>query len=291
NEGNKGFDIVIGNPPYGGIKIDDEIRERFGLQSKDPYGAFISMAINKLLKPQGVLCYIVSDTWLTIKSHKPLREQVLQHQLKNVIRLHQDCFKATVNSCIFTLIKNGVTPSAVEGSHQENNVIAADLTNISTRKQVPEFRDKLRNLNSYIGQYTPDFAVYSYKQDLLSTNSHKPIIVGSPKLFALMNDVTCKTTTKTINNERISVRQIPFNDKTIELVRFGDVADVKVGLQTGDNKYYLYQNPEARGNYKNINDYKQYVLTEADLDKIRSNETIRLKVIENGIHKAKTEPI
>jgi len=292
NEGNKGFDIVIGNPPYGGIKIDDEVRERFGLQSKDPYGAFMSMAIKKLLKPNGVLCYIVSDTWLTIKSHKSLREQVLQHQLKNVIRLHQDCFKATVNSCIFTLIKNDstVTPSAVERSYQKNNVIAADLTNISTRKQVPEFRDKLRNLNTCIGQYTPDFAVYSYKQSLLSTNSHKPIIVGSPKLFTLMNDVTCTTKNKTINNQQIVIRQIPFNDKTIELVRFGDVADVKQGLATGDNKYYLYQNPEARGSYKDINDYKQYLLTETDLDEIRSNDTIRLKVIESGIHKTTTKP-
>jgi hypothetical protein len=311
NEGNKGFDIVIGNPPYGGIKIDDEIRERFGLVSKDPYGAFMSMAINKLLKPNGVLCYIVSDTWLTIKSHKPLREQILQHQLKNVIRLHQDCFKATVNSCIFTLIKNNTAitsnchPELVEGSHNNpsvtssdlrgtsklyREVIAADLTNISTRKQVPEFRDKLLNLNSYIGQYTPDFAVYSYKQSLLSTNSHKPIIVGSPKLFALMNDVTCTTTTKTINKEQINVRQVPFNNQIIELVRFGDVADVKVGLQTGDNKYYLYQDPNARGNYKDINAYNQYLLNETDLNKIRSNDNIRLKVIESGIHKTKMEP-
>ncbi len=82
NEGKKGFDIVIGNPPYGGIKIDDATQEEYKLASKDPYGAFMSMALNKLLKPNGILCYIVSDTWLTIKSHKPLREQILQYDLK-----------------------------------------------------------------------------------------------------------------------------------------------------------------------------------------------------------------
>jgi hypothetical protein len=183
NEGKKGFDIVIGNPPYGGIKIDDDVRERYGLQSKDPYGAFISMAINKLLKPKGVLCYIVSDTWLTIKSHKPLREIVLYHQLKNVIRLHQDCFKATVNSCIFTLIK-----TADKKPLTNNEVIAADLTNISTRKQVPEFRNKLFNLANNVGQYTPEFAVYKYEQDILSNNNNKPVLVASPKLFRLLND-------------------------------------------------------------------------------------------------------
>ncbi|WP_418262785.1 Eco57I restriction-modification methylase domain-containing protein [Flavobacterium faecale] len=288
NEGKKGFDIVIGNPPYGGTKIDDKTQEEYKLASKDPYGAFMSMALNKLLKPNGILCYIVSDTWLTIKSHKPLREQILQYDLKNVIRLHKDCFNATVNSCIFTVkktvVSNAVIPSAVEGQ-----IIAADLTNISTRKQIPEFREKLFHLEDYIGQYTPEFAVYSYPQTLLQTNSNHPIIVGSPKLFALMNDTTVPIIDKDINGATIAVRQVEFNDKTIELVRFGDVADVKVGLQTGDNKNYLFQKANSRGNYRDIDLFKEFLLTDGDLETIRNNETIRLKVIENGIHKTNTE--
>lgn len=288
NEGKKGFDIVIGNPPYGGMKIDDATQQEYKLASKDPYGAFMSMAINKLLKPNGILCYIVSDTWLTIKSHKPLRAQVLQYDLKNVIRLHKDCFNATVNSCIFTLKKSrnisGVLPSAVEGC-----VIAADFTNISTRKQIPEFREKLFHLENYIGQYTPDFAVYEYEQSLLQTNSNHPIIVGSPKLFALMNDTIVETIEKEIDGEIVAVRQVAFNNKTIELVRFGDVADVKQGLATGDNKSYLYQNTAAFGTYRDIDLFKEFLLTENDLETIRNTEIIRLKVIENGIHKTATE--
>ena len=161
NEGKKGFDIVIGNPPYGGMKIDDKTQEDYNLASKDPYGAFMSMAINKLLKPNGILCYIVSDTWLTIKSHKPLREQVLQYDLKNVIRIHSDCFDAMVDPCIFTL-KKTVISNVIARNEAISNIIAADLTNISTRKQIPEFREKLFHLEDYVGQYTPDFAVYEY---------------------------------------------------------------------------------------------------------------------------------
>jgi hypothetical protein len=285
NEGKKGFDIVIGNPPYGGTKIDEKTQEEYKLASKDPYGAFMSMALNKLLKPDGILCYIVSDTWLTIKSHKPLREQILQYELKNIIRLHKDCFNATVNSCIFTVKKTVNTSNYIV-----SNIIAADFTNISTRKQIPEFRDKLFHLEDYIGQYTPDFAVHTYHQSLLQTNSNHPIIVGSPKLFALMNDTTVAKIDKEINGETISVRQVEFNNKAIELVRFGDVADVKVGLQTGDNKNYLYQNTSARGSYSDIDLVKEFLLTDDDLETIRNNEIIRLKVIEKGIHKTKTEP-
>ena len=279
NEGKKGFDIVIGNPPYGGMKIDDKTQEEYKLASKDPYGAFMSMALNKLLKPNGILCYIVSDTWLTIKSHKPLREQVLQYDLKNVIRIHRDCFNAAVDPCIFTLRK----------AKQDNEVIVADLTNISTRKQIPDFREKLFNINDKVGQYSPEYAIYSYSTNLLFTNNNKPIVVSSPKLFTLMNDTTITKIEKEVNGSLLSVRQIDYNNKTIELVRFGDVADVKQGLATGDNKSYLYQNTTARGSYRDIDLVKQFLLTDNDLEIIRNNETIRLKVIEKGIHKTKNE--
>ena len=282
----KGFDIVIGNPPYG-VKVEDEVRDLYKVGSKDSYGVFMALAFQKLLKPDGILCYIVSDTWLTITSHYKLREQVLNKTLRKIIRLHQDCFKATVNSCIFTLIN---TPFLKEHSKE---VIAADLTNISTRKQVPEFREKIFNLELHIGESTPIYAVYTYSQDLLFINSNKPVIFGSPKLFQLMNDTTCNKTLKRIgegdNSKEVEVRSIEFNGKRIELIRFGDIADVKQGLATGDNEYYLYQNSEARGNYKDINEYKGFLLTESDLEKIQNNVKLRLEVIEKGIHKTKDE--
>lgn len=65
----------------------------------------------------------------------------------------------------------------------------------------------------------------------------------------------------------------------------GEIADVKVGLQTGDNEAYLFQNPEARGNYRSINDFSEFLLKDADLEKIRNNETLRLAVIDEGISK------
>ena len=280
-QGNKigGFDIVIGNPPYG-VKVDNDIKEWHKLGSKDSYGVFISTSLKRFLKPGGVLSFITSDTWLTIKTHKQLRQQVLEKRLHKVIRLHQDCFDATVNACIFT-ITNSPT--------DDGDLIVADLTNISTRKEVEKLRDKLYNLEKFVGTSTPKFAVYKYKQNLIKVNSNLPIFVGSPKLFTLMNDTTCQVMEKEINGKKVKVRQIKFNDKLIELVRFGDIAEIKQGLATGDNKYYLFQNPEARGSYKNINDYKQYLLTEEDLKRIRNNEELRLKVIEKGFHKSRNE--
>jgi hypothetical protein len=263
NEGKKGFDIVIGNPPYGGTKIDEKTQKEYKLDSNDPYGAFMSMALNKLLKPDGILCYIVSDTWLTIKSHKPLREQILQYELKNVIRLHKDCFNATVNSCVFTLKK-----SVIAKKETISIIIAADLTNISTRKQIPEFRNKLFHLEDYIGQYTPDFAVYSYSQKLLLSNNNVPVLVASPKLFMFMNDE---------GNIENNIYSILFNSKKINLEKIKSKEDVKKGMDSAIK--YVYR----------ANESVQVIRTRynvVDIKKIRStDEILNLSNIEklNGV--------
>ncbi|MBU4269124.1 MAG: N-6 DNA methylase [Acidobacteria bacterium] len=246
--GNKigGFDIVIGNPPYG-VKVEDVIKEWHGLGSKDSYGVFISTAIKRFLKPGGILSYIVSDTWLTIKTHKPLREQVLSKQLHKIVRLHQDCFDATINACIMNLTNS---------SDNNSKLIVADLTNISTRKEVEEMREKLYHLEKFVGQFTPKYAVYEYSQDLIKTNSNLPIFVGSPKLFALMNDTTCQTLEKEIGGEKVKVRQIELNGKTVELVRFGDIAEVKHGLTTGDTKKYIYKKKHENGSFEIVDESK-----------------------------------
>lgn len=277
-----GFDIVIGNPPYG-VRVDDDIKDWHGLGSPDSYGVFISTSLKRFLKPRGVLSFIVSDTWLTIKTHREIREQVLQKQLHKIIRVHKDCFDATVNACIM-LLNNS--------PDNNGNLINADLANISTRKQVIELRENLYQLEKFIGQSTTVFAVYQYPQDLIKTNSNYPIFIGSPKLFALMDDTTCKTIEKEIGDKekkKVKVRQIDFNGKIIELVRFGDIADIRVGLQTGDNDYYLFQNSEARGTYRDINQFKEFLLTEKDLEKIVNNDQLRLKVIDKGFHISHSE--
>jgi len=280
---NNGFDIVIGNPPYG-VKVDNDIRDWHDLESKDSYGIFISTSLKRFLKNNGVLSFVTSDTWLTIRTHKKLRRQVLEKTIHKVIRLHQDCFDATVNACILLVTKNS--------KNKDNNIIAADLTNISTRKEIDDLRDKLYNLKLYVGTSTEKFAVYEYPQNLILTNSNNPIFVGSPKLFQLMNDTNCEFVEKEVGElkkKKVKVRLIEFNGEKLELVRLGDIAEVKQGLATGGNHYYLYQNPNVSGSYKSIEEYKEFLLTEEDLKRIRNNENIRLKVIDRGIHKSKDE--
>jgi len=135
-----------------------------------------------------------------------------------------------------------------------------------------------------------EYGIYYYRQGLIRTNSNLPFFVASPKLFGLMNDSndpSCmpKTINQEIGGKRVKVRKIEMNGKEIQVVKLGDIADVNQGLATGDNQAYLFQNPDSRGNYRSIEDFRDYLLTDEDLDKIRNNENLRLQVINKGISK------
>ncbi len=303
-----GFDCVIGNPPYGGNKITDDVRNDLNIESKDPYGAFIARFLPSgerpsPLKHEGVLAFIVSDTFMTIKSHRKLRRQMMDNYIHKMIRLHPDTFGATVNTSIIICERNLFPFKAGEGSNRlrsfnENHICQmVDLTNISIHNDYPQYMEVLhqtKGVRFQAGEQLQNisnekYAIYYYTQNLINTNSNLPFFVASHKLFALMNDGNDqfrkpKAEKREIGGKEVQVRKIDLNGKEIEVVKLGDIAEVRQGLATGDNNAYLFQNLEVRGNYRNINDYKKYLLTDEDLETIRNDENLRLKVINNGIN-------
>ena len=282
------FHIIIGNPPYGGSKIPNELKDVLDLGSRDPYGAFIARFMGDPARPSplaedGVLAYIVSDTFMTIKTHRPLREQLLGHRVHKMIRVAGDTFKATVN-CAVILTQRGPAP-------EDHTCQMADLTNLSIWEQHERFLHILYQTESTVAisrrqnVSNQTYAIYHYRQSLIHTNSNLPFFVASPKLFALMNDTSAPKRQETIGGKQVPVRTVALNDRDVRLVKLGDIAEVKQGLATGDNDSYLFQNPQARGSYRSIEQFRQYLLTETDLDRIRSDEMLRRDVIHLGISK------
>jgi Protein of unknown function (DUF3800) len=252
--GDGGFHIVVGNPPYGGTKIPDEVKTALTLGSKDPYGAFIARFLGTRQGPLaegGVLAYIVSDTFMTIKTHRPLREQLLKHRLHKLIRVSGNTFHATVN-CAVLLAQRGAASA-------EQICQMADLTNVSIHDQYERFVHLLTQTEG-TGQMSrrqnisnQTYALYHYRQSLIYTNSNLPFFVASPKLFALMRDVG--------NETRISEKSLPdiaynlsLNGREIRVFKLGDqytgmgrtrhwlnrgLFQVMSGIKTGSNAKYL----------------------------------------------------
>ena len=91
-----GFDVVIGNPPYGALIRKEE--QQFYLKryttpayKLDTYAVFIEAGV-ELVKKHGFLCFIVPYTWLTIDQHRKLREFVLNRNLIEVVNIPKKVF-------------------------------------------------------------------------------------------------------------------------------------------------------------------------------------------------------
>ena len=266
---NGGFDIVTGNPPYGGTKIPDQLKQDMGLASRDPYGAFISRFVTNHppLKRYGVLSFIVSDTFMTIKSHKPLREQILQSFVHRMIRVHPDTFKATVNTAIIVIEQEEPATEAGQWTlvPADHTCTMGDLTRISVHEHYARFLQLLYRTTaaSEVGyveagelhkmsgegwrsESSPEYALYQYPQNLILTNFNIPFFVASPKLFGLMNDEAGHVEYRKIGGKQVPVRTLELNSVMVKKSLLGDSGRASNGLSIGStNRGLIKKNPNA----------------------------------------------
>ena len=101
-----GFDIIIGNPPYGATFSTEEssyfrLKYNTSVWRVESYLLFIEQAM-KLLKPDGFMGFIIPDTLLNLKFTQPARELLLRNsQIQEVVGLPSNVFEgATVDTII-----------------------------------------------------------------------------------------------------------------------------------------------------------------------------------------------
>lgn len=94
--GGKRFDLIIGNPPFGGtvsLKHQDKLERQYGRRhgekiKRETYSLFIVKSLD-LLKDGGELAFICSDTFLTIPTMKGLRNALMREGTATVVRLDE----------------------------------------------------------------------------------------------------------------------------------------------------------------------------------------------------------
>lgn len=106
---NGGFDVVIGNPPYGAAfnnneKIYFEQKYFYMKSIYESYRLFIERAI-KLVKKEGYLGLIIPNTWFYLTNAEHMRKELLsKFTLVKIINLPQSVFEdATIDTCILIL--------------------------------------------------------------------------------------------------------------------------------------------------------------------------------------------
>jgi len=261
---NSGFDIVIANPPYG-VRVEDEIRKEFGVQSKDSYGVFTVLGL-RILKPGGTLCYIMSDTWQTIRSHKKLRDILLKEvDAQYLISLPPDVFAATVNTGVYTFVKRAKPRLKIE-NEADNWLLAADFSPLKIHKNgrwdssdleaAFELLIELESCDETKDGYTIDsnreYAIFAYRQKLIPRFSNHSFFIASPKLFGLMRDVG-----NLVNEIREAgeppVYRVEMNEKELGCIKFNSISDTLGGIMSSDNNRFLGKTENTRRKSKLYN--------------------------------------
>ena len=264
-------DLLIGNPPYGvsvvrGAHYDD----LYDLTSKDSYGYFIVNGIRRLPKGKRLI-YIVSSSFLTIGSHLALRRAILATcKIIRIVKLHRatfpgiDIFPVIVelercsdqeqrNANIYQFYDFWRLHPA-DHKAELNAAYAAILADMSAQSPLP-FEAVLAKR-------------YTVRQGILDRYAKRPIFEGLASFYEFMADIppTAPTVTLTrFDGSKIEVRTATIRGRSV--LRLKDIADVKIGLQSGDNPRFYRAAPgvkggAAKGGYKEVS-LKQVASDEA----------------------------
>ncbi|UVI38388.1 Eco57I restriction-modification methylase domain-containing protein [Qipengyuania spongiae] len=244
-------DLIIGNPPYG-VKVlkgagYDAI---YDLQSKDSYGYFIANALARLPEGKRVI-FIVSSSFLTIGSHRKLRETILSRsKIIRVIKLHRATFPGIDTFPVILELERCEDAKAREQNYYQfydfwrfhPTTDASELT----RAYDAILADPDAN-NTW--PFKDDIAKrYKVRQGVIPFYRNKPIFEGRPSLYEYMVDMTSNPVTLNLpygKNQTLSVRAQMIRGRTV--ARLGKIASVKIGLQSGKNTRFYRVAPGASG--------------------------------------------
>jgi type I restriction-modification system DNA methylase subunit len=147
-----GFDVVIGNPPYGAY-ISKEVQKFYtsnyltASYKLDTYAIFIEKGVG-ITKEGGLLGYIIPYTFLTIQQHKKLREFILNYDIERIIDLPTKVFESADLDTVILMLKKDELKSKINIGRVENQTIY--LSNELNTLDILKTEDLQINLNNSV---------------------------------------------------------------------------------------------------------------------------------------------
>ncbi len=298
-------DLVIGNPPYG-VKVTDETSQRFALGNDDSYGCFIARSLD-VLAQEGTLQFVVSNTFMTTKTHQPLRAKIFSDsQIESILQLHRSAFAGRDVFCCIVVLKK------VKKTKEENEpyfyrycdawpikpsdpdfLVALDVWNKKTNAVLPGEKYFEYETNAVLAKHrfnAPhakdlenflDRKSFVGQRDLLKKQKRPlPIHGGSSSLFLLVTDeaTPAHSADKSFmfpnlgEIEGVSIRRE--NGAIVNTIKLWQIARVFQGLCTSDDETFLRKTPGVVPNAR-----RRYI-KDVDVDLCVTNSALK-KLTDN----------
>lgn len=307
---NDGFDIVIGNPPYIGVKEvtklswRKELNENFGFVD-DLYSHFTFLAL-LICKDNGFVSFITSDTFMTLQTKLNLRKKILENKLISLAPTPK-AFSAMVDTCIFSIQKKKCN------ENYEFNFLDLKNLNISsneTNKKIENskwevllnqtFSDTdtqnkiITDSDTFLNSYNNVFFIPSKKNHKIN-NTIVPVIKKISKMYWEIIK-----TSKAMSKGKDIINKYNLELKENELTLLGLITNGGQGLATGNNGDFVgcvegsseanrVLSQRATKLFSVLNDYGKKIYKKfPELKKLDNNQKIReylLKKSEQNIRK------
>jgi len=167
------FDLIIGNPPFGGSfdpQIQDKLDAMYGTRNgmkikKETYSFFLLKCLD-FLKSGGQLCFICSDTLLTISTMRGLRHHLQENCDVNIEAIPGEFEETAQNMVLIKLRKKNKKSSHIK--------IFGDKIKTETIKTTPNLSWRINN------DYARYFSGHTLGDQFVATSG---MTIGNNKLF------------------------------------------------------------------------------------------------------------
>lgn len=273
--------LMIGNPPYGvSVVKGANYNAVYDLQSNDSYGYFIVNAL-KRLREGGRLNFIVSSSFLTIGSHRKLRAFILAHsKVVRVIKLHRATFPGIDVFPVVIELERCSNPAA----RASNIYTFYDLWRLHPAKRRDDLVAAYDAILSDLEAKSPwpfdptVSARYTVRQGVLPEYHGTPIFEGRRSLYEFMADPPAKAPEATFSRADGTTITAPVSTvRGRNLVKLAKIAEVRIGLQSGDNgRFYKVaagvKGGATRGGYQEVQEDR--IVSQARIDAMTADERV-----------------
>ncbi|REE08342.1 N-6 DNA methylase [Winogradskyella pacifica] len=172
-EKKRGFDVIIGNPPYGAslTKVEKEfLRNKFkkSYSGFDSYFFFFEKSID-LMQPEGFLGFITPNTFLVVESGTPLRNYLIMNtEIISLLETY-NVFPDAVVEPITTILRNS-------GITEKIDVFLVNRKNKFSGINEPSTIRKTQVLKNVMDENT---SIINYKLDAEAQNLLKVVYQGA----------------------------------------------------------------------------------------------------------------